>query len=181
MEIRLGGIYGLERIARDSLRDHWTVVEVLTAYIRERAPWSPVAEQGETHNAVPIVKPAADIQAALTVLGRRGWIADETRHRTRLDLSHTDLRGVKLDGANFAYSTFTGSALNGAEIKSSDFHFASMIGVDFGIGPLSKGYSRPAEIRESDFRFANLSQANFAGVNYTGLISIRQSYEMRSD
>ena len=35
--IRLGGIYALERIARDSQKDHWTVVEVLTAFVRERS------------------------------------------------------------------------------------------------------------------------------------------------
>jgi hypothetical protein len=35
MEVRLGGIYALERIARDSKKDHWTIMEVLTAYVRE--------------------------------------------------------------------------------------------------------------------------------------------------
>ena len=34
LDIRLGGIYALERIARDSEKDHWTVMEVLTAYVR---------------------------------------------------------------------------------------------------------------------------------------------------
>ena len=37
LEVRLGGIYALERIARDSTRDHWTIMEVLTAYVRENA------------------------------------------------------------------------------------------------------------------------------------------------
>ena len=39
LEVRLGGIYALERIAKDSPKDHWTIMEVLTAYIREKAPW----------------------------------------------------------------------------------------------------------------------------------------------
>jgi uncharacterized protein YjbI with pentapeptide repeats len=39
LAIRLGGIYALERIARDSAYDHWAVMEVLTAYVRENAPW----------------------------------------------------------------------------------------------------------------------------------------------
>ena len=38
MELRLGAIYSLERIARDSPRDHWTVMEVLTEYVRRHAP-----------------------------------------------------------------------------------------------------------------------------------------------
>ena len=36
-EIRLGGIYALERIARESEENHWSVVEILTAYVREDA------------------------------------------------------------------------------------------------------------------------------------------------
>ena len=38
LAMRLGGIYALERIANDSLKDHWQVMEVLTAYVREMAP-----------------------------------------------------------------------------------------------------------------------------------------------
>src|SRR5712691_8827678 len=40
LEVRLGGIYALERIARDSPRDHWTIMEILTAYVRQNAPWT---------------------------------------------------------------------------------------------------------------------------------------------
>src|SRR6266436_2086814 len=41
LDVRIGGIYALERIARDSKKDHPTVMEVLTAFIREhsREPW----------------------------------------------------------------------------------------------------------------------------------------------
>jgi hypothetical protein len=35
LDVRLGGIYALERIAADSERDHPTVVEVLSAFVRE--------------------------------------------------------------------------------------------------------------------------------------------------
>jgi hypothetical protein len=38
--VRLGGIYALERISQDSPRDHWTIMEVLTAYVRDRSPVS---------------------------------------------------------------------------------------------------------------------------------------------
>jgi hypothetical protein len=40
-DVRLGGIYALERIAGDSADDHPQVVEVLTAYVREHAPLPP--------------------------------------------------------------------------------------------------------------------------------------------
>jgi hypothetical protein len=35
--VRLGAIYSLERIAKDSKDDHWTIMEVLTAFIREKS------------------------------------------------------------------------------------------------------------------------------------------------
>ena len=43
LDVRIGGIYALERVARDSARDHPTVMEVLTAFIREHShePWPP--------------------------------------------------------------------------------------------------------------------------------------------
>ncbi len=39
VEVRLGGIYGLERISKESPDDYWTVMETLTAFVRERARW----------------------------------------------------------------------------------------------------------------------------------------------
>jgi hypothetical protein len=77
LEVRLGGIYALERIARDSPKDHWTIMEVLTAYVRRNAPWPPVppATAGRAAGAgepQPPPKPRTDIQAILTVPGAGG-------------------------------------------------------------------------------------------------------------
>src|SRR5262249_28259945 len=36
LDVRLGGIYALERIAQDSQKDHWSVMEILTAFVREQ-------------------------------------------------------------------------------------------------------------------------------------------------
>ena len=64
-------IYSLERIAKDSPKDHWTVMEVLTAYVRNKSPlpkgWleTPV----EKRKSLPAV--TTDVQSALTVIGRR--------------------------------------------------------------------------------------------------------------
>jgi hypothetical protein len=66
LEQRLGGIYGLERIAKES-PDGGTrlvVAEVLTAYVRQHAPRRPKL-------ATPTGPPAPDVQAIMTVLGRR--------------------------------------------------------------------------------------------------------------
>src|SRR5262249_8013579 len=35
LDIRIGAVYALEQIARDSAELHWPIMEVLTAYLRE--------------------------------------------------------------------------------------------------------------------------------------------------
>ena len=41
LETRLGGIYTLDRIAQESEREYWPIMETLAAFVRERAPWPP--------------------------------------------------------------------------------------------------------------------------------------------
>ena len=68
IEVRLGGIYSLERIAKDSPEDHWTIMEVLTSFIQEKSPLDSNLGHLKTPRSGKVPK---DIQAALTVIGRR--------------------------------------------------------------------------------------------------------------
>ena len=92
LEVRLGGIYALERIARDSVRDHPTVMDVLSAYVREHAPLSMCTSTAAS------ASPTTDVQAILTVIGRR----DVNRDRDALALNDTCLRDVGLERANLS-------------------------------------------------------------------------------
>jgi hypothetical protein len=65
IEERLGGTYALGRLMADSDRDQPTILGVLAAWVRDRTDSPKVPEQ-EQPERVPI-----DIQAALTVIGRR--------------------------------------------------------------------------------------------------------------
>jgi hypothetical protein len=76
LDVRLGGIYALDRIAKDSPDDRSTVYEVLTAFVRGHAPWPPLPSSPYGKDAsigdVPLLRTRTpDVQAALTVLGRR--------------------------------------------------------------------------------------------------------------
>lgn len=64
MDVRIGGIYALDRIARDSKRDHWTVMQALSAFIRDHShePW-PVDKEGEQQGER---ETRPDIQIALS-------------------------------------------------------------------------------------------------------------------
>ena len=57
LEVRLGGIYALERIARDSEKDHGPIMEVLVAFVRLHAPWPPVKPAEAEKQPAESVKP----------------------------------------------------------------------------------------------------------------------------
>jgi hypothetical protein len=120
LEIRLGGIYALERIAWDSPeRDHSTVMAVLTAYVRENSQRPPKsskppegnsesdstshetaeADEGANQPAPSGPRlPTADIQAILDVLSRaQAHVPDG--YRTSLDLHKANLQGANLQKA----------------------------------------------------------------------------------
>jgi Pentapeptide repeats (8 copies) len=128
-EVRLGGIYALERIAYDSPRDHWTIMEVLTAHVRLNAALqqlptgdgTPAQDDSqeprvETNSSPQNVKPRTDIQAILTVLGR--WERSYRRERGRkLVLSQTDLRGSDFKEAQLQEADFSEAQLQGADFS----------------------------------------------------------------
>lgn len=132
MAVRLGAIYALERLSKDSPGDHLTIMEVLTAYVRDNAPWPPKQEiignpfvELQTNSENPANhflhgKPAADIQAILTVLGRRDETARE--QELKLDLCHANLRRAVLreahfEGANLLLTRLEGASLDGAHLE----------------------------------------------------------------
>jgi hypothetical protein len=96
LDIRIGAIYALERITRDSPRDHPTVMEVLAAFVREhsREQWP----RPEPDAGLPEHKTRPDVQAAITVIGRR----DSTHDRGRINLAGANLAGADLTDANLS-------------------------------------------------------------------------------
>jgi hypothetical protein len=125
--VTIGGIYALERIAGDSVIYQPTVMEVLSACIREHSskPW-PEQESGGTA-AERSTRP--DIQAALTVIGRRNLGRDDrpidltgvnlTRARIVGNLVRAGLTGATLTGADLAGATLTGASLGGANLTGA--------------------------------------------------------------
>jgi hypothetical protein len=65
--VRMGGIFALERIARDSPDESAYVVDTLAAFVRERLPAHSVGAGGHVRT---LEVRAPDAQAALTILCR---------------------------------------------------------------------------------------------------------------
>jgi hypothetical protein len=106
LDVRIGGIYALERIARDSPSDRVTIGEVLTAFIRGHAPWPPrlpgqYVATAAIDDVMELPVRAPDVQAGLTVVGRGGF-APSHGERDRLDLSGVDLRRAHFHGLHLA-------------------------------------------------------------------------------
>ena len=165
LEIRLGGIYALERMAATSEKDHWTIMEVLTAYLREHARWKEDPIAGE-QQPVPLL--AADIQAILTVLGRRSRTYQDGEHQ-RLDLRATDLRRVNLSGAHLEGAILSEVHLEGANLKSVHLEQAILRRAELKKANLTEAHLNKAFLGQGAMlKQAHLEEAYFIGAHLEG-------------
>src|SRR5712691_2726962 len=140
MAIRLGGIYALEGVMNTSERPEQyrgPVLEMLCAFVREYTIGKTVSE-----------KPAIDIQAALTVIGRRKGqeLPDLAKanipgaNLSGANLSGADLDSAHLSGANLLGANLTGANLSGAKLSRVDLTGADLTGANLGLGDLNGAY-----------------------------------------
>ncbi|WP_406081279.1 pentapeptide repeat-containing protein [Micromonospora sp. NBC_00858] len=195
LEISLGGILGLERVARDSSRDKRSIGEILTAYIRSRE--REFADAGDV-GLPSLARRSPDTQAAISVLGRNGfsdvklYVEDDVRV---LDLSGTDLRHADLSNldlraadlhsarlyrafvirADFSYVDFGSADMahfigNASRFDNAWFHNADCTDGHFDSAAFKHAILQGADFQgahlvRADFRFALLGEANFSGAN----------------
>ncbi|HEX8812801.1 MAG TPA: pentapeptide repeat-containing protein, partial [Terracidiphilus sp.] len=178
IEVRLGAIYALERIALDSPRDHWTIMEVLTAYVRQNAPAreqaeenAPTDEPAITGESTPTRKTlSTEIQAILTVLGRRRRDGKRERKGQQLDLSRTNLRGVNLTDAHLEEAIFEEAQMEGADFRQAQLNGAIFLrarleGAKFFRAHLQRAYFVAAHLERGGFAYADLGGANFGNAH----------------
>jgi Pentapeptide repeats (8 copies) len=170
IEVRLGAIYALERIAFDSPRDHWTIMEVLTAYVRQNAP-APATDPTEGENESAITKgPSKETQAILTVLGRRRLGKNREMEGQRLDLGKIDLRGANLTYAHLRNAFLDGACLSGASFKGAIVEVGAFIrvnaeGASFFDAHLEGAKFVAAHAEGALFKRAHLERASFMGAH----------------
>lgn len=182
LDVRIGGIYALERVARDSARDHPPVMAVLAAFIREhsREPLDrlePGAEMPEPPE--PTTRP--DVQAAVTVIGRRVRAYDirpidlTGAALIRADLQDADLSGALLYGAQLTRANLTGANVNfadltGAYLTQADLTDAHLVEANLRVGRLSEAKFTRANLTSAILSGAILNLADFAGAELYGAI-----------
>jgi hypothetical protein len=156
--VRLGAIYALERIAKDSERDFETIMETLAAYIREMSPW---AKNGDSE-----AKPGNDVIAALAVLVRS--IPDDHSLRQGTRQSGTDLRRTNFSGIDFPNANFSGFLFD-----ESNFEDSFLREANFRRASLNNIAASRADLLGADFSYAHLVDADIShslliGANFTG-------------
>jgi uncharacterized protein YjbI with pentapeptide repeats len=158
LDVRIGGIYALERVARDSVKDHPTVMEVMTAFVREHSrEQSPAPESADT--PAPKRRTRPDVQAALTVIGRR----DAKHDRRPIDLIGADLTGADLSGAELADANLISANLTGAYAARVNLAGANLPGAN-----LTKADLSGAIFREANLPGAQLTEAFMPGADLHG-------------
>ena len=160
-KIRLGGTHALEHIAIDSTKKyHWPVMEVLTAYVRENSRLKEnEAKQPNSDDAKPLLAdelkpPATDIQAILTVIGRRRWTF-ENEDNQRLNLSKTNLKNAELKGAELA-----GADLAGADLTHAYFEGVNLAGADLAGAILMRAILTHTNLANAELAYAHLEGAS---------------------
>lgn len=145
---RTGAIYALERVAQDSPQEYWTIMEILTAFVRENG-----INPKHNNSVEKVTKIPTDIQAALTVIGRRN--ARQDPENQKIDLRNAQIRGVDLSNANLQRADLRNCDLCGSSLHGTDLYRANLDG---------------AKIVHSNLYEVNLQEASLKGANLAGSI-----------
>jgi len=155
MAMRLGGIYALEGVMNVSERPEQyrgPVLEMLCAFVREYTIGKTVSK-----------KPAIDIQAALTVIGRR-------KGQELPDLAEVNIPGANLSGANLSGADLDSAHLNSAYLSGANLSGANLSGANLRGADLTG-----ANLRSANLRGANLSVAYLIRADLTGAKNLIQT------
>jgi uncharacterized protein YjbI with pentapeptide repeats len=168
IEARLGALYSLERLLLESEKDQRSILETLCAYVRENSPLEipddkTAASAFRRNELAPTIPRRADVQAALTIIGRRpesvqlrakqdGW---------RLDLRNTNLIAYDLSELNYDRARFDNSLLNTANMIGSSFDYC-LFERTFMRGAKMKG----ARFRSTNFADCDLTRAEIEATDF---------------
>lgn len=187
LEVRLGAIYALERIAKTSQKDHWPIMEILTAYVRNNASWppkpknecGPVPNTSEDHQESDAKSrdipsgdgdegriPPPDIQAVLTVIARRN-VRFETELQ-EIDLSHSDLRGANLEQISLQRAQLAFANFDDANFHSAKLNMANFLNAKLGRAVLWNASLEMTTLVGADLNSAFFEDADLAGADLSG-------------
>jgi hypothetical protein len=172
LDVRLGGIYGLERIAARAseaaapagaylapgggapvgqadppsvfwaAQDRLQVVEILSAYVRTTSHRPPIGPDGPD---ATLQTRQPDVHAAMAVLARRAVLAGDPP---------LDLSGSVLPAARLGWARLAGADLRGADVRGTSLQHAELAGAH-----LEQSLLCGTQFQGADLRGAHLAGA----------------------
>ncbi|MBX3631259.1 MAG: pentapeptide repeat-containing protein [Nitrosomonas sp.] len=168
--VRIHAIYKLKRISENNSYFHWTIMEILTAFLQEKWSYSNeklTTDAKERHDPFP-----PDKNAVLTVLGSRPDIeqrkdVDEDRflNLRYLDLSHSGIDERILNRADISNTNLKGAFLNKTSLKESYFINSILDNAKFIGADLTGAHLEDSSCIGTDFKNSNVLDASFIGAN----------------
>ena len=150
-EIRLGGIYALERISKESNKDYWAIMNILAAYVRNNSFKN--EDNAEQENVL------LEVQEILNVIRRRKYIY--TGEFNVLDLHSTHLRKADLKNVDFYGANLEEANLGEAHLENADLRKASLENAN-----LNKAHLDFAKLQGANLCWANLKEADLEGTHF---------------
>ncbi len=168
LDVRIGGLHALWRIAEQSARDREAIISIQAAYLRTHLPWPPAAPESPAADApindvAPLETRSADAQVALTALG----VLCQHREQSWVNLSITDLRRADCDGLWFPEVNFDRACLEAAGFYRANLTQASLVSVNLRHADLTTAILRRARCVLADLRAAKLVETDLRDADFT--------------
>ncbi|GAB1332083.1 pentapeptide repeat-containing protein [Streptomyces sennicomposti] len=169
LDVRIGGLHALWRIAEQSARDREAIISIQAAYLRTHLPWPPAGPESPAadvpvNDIAPLETRAADAQVALTALG----VLCQHREQSWVNLSITDLRRADCDGLWFPEVNFDRACMEAAGLYHANLTQASLVSVNLRHADLTTAILRRARCILADLRAAKLVETDLRDVDFTG-------------
>lgn len=169
LDVRIGGLHALWRIAEQSDRDREAIISILAAYLRTHLPWPPAGPQAPAadvpiNDIAPLETRTADAQVALTALG----VLCEHREQSWVNLSLTDLRRADCDGLWFPEVNFDRACMEAASLYHANLTQASLVSLNLRHADLTTAILRRARCVLTDLRAAKLVGTDLRDADFTG-------------
>ena len=155
IEVRVGAILALERIAKKNLDVHVQIMEIFTTYLSENAS---AAELVPTSVLEQIQPPRLDDQIIFNVIGRR---TSQQRNREKQDLykptfDRINFSHAKLSGLDFSHSNFLCCYFLRTNSENTDFHECLLDYCNFEKANLERANFNWCSMQTCGFKRANL-------------------------
>ncbi|MFG2452881.1 pentapeptide repeat-containing protein [Streptomyces sp. NPDC048512] len=168
LDVRIGGLHALWRIAEQSARDREAIISIQAAYLRTHLPWPPAGIQAPAadvpiNDIAPLETRAADAQVALTALG----VLCQQREQSWVNLSNTDLRRADCDGLWFPEVNLDRACMEAAGLYHARLTQASLVSVNLRHADLTTAILRRARCILADLRGAKLVECDLRDADFT--------------